>query len=552
MEPEQSPISPFISPFSHSRSNSLAILHLSRDQQVPIQLFDQQNKESQSLELSSDQAERANITNTRFGSFPHSTLVDVPWGTQVLASKVDTGSWGKRGRKRKHDDALPTPSDSSAPACTDGAPLSHAQDQPAWQKGERHPRQHVAADSGFAHLVPPTPEVWTRALRHRTQVVYTPDYSYILERLRVRPGDRIIEAGAGSGSFTHAATRAVFNGYPSLQVLESNQEKKDVVMTDAEQTDVQQKEEGARKLKRYGKVYSFEFHEPRFVSLGKDIKDHGLQSIVHLTHRDVYEDGFCVEDALELTAPSANAIFLDLPAPWLALKHLIREPANPKIPQPTKDAPEDSNSNDTQSTNKQTEPQRPFRSPLDPHTTTRICTFSPCIEQAQRTITTMRSLGWVEIDMVEIMHKRLEIRRERVGLQEEGLRGVNPSPASVDEALRRLQEIDGRQKAFHEQQATDAQGGGGVGKGDDAKTGALGSISKAERLRMIKEAEGKRKLYKEGRLVHRTEPELKTHTSYLVFAVLPRLWTKEDEEACRRRWPVTAENMVVESKKKKG
>ena len=40
-----------------------------------------------------------------------------------------------------------------------------------------------------------------------------------------------------------------------------------------------------------------------------------------------------------------------------------------------------------------------------------------------------------------------------------------------------------------------------------------------------------RKVYKEGRLVHRTEPDLKTHTSYLVFAVLPREWTDKDEAA---------------------
>ena len=36
--------------------------------------------------------------------------------------------------------------------------------------------------------------------------------------------------------------------------------------------------------------------------------------------------------------------------------------------------------------------------------------------------------------------------------------------------------------------------------------------------------------------MHRTEPELKTHTSYLVFAVLPRPWTKEDEEKARRKY----------------
>ena len=36
--------------------------------------------------------------------------------------------------------------------------------------------------------------------------------------------------------------------------------------------------------------------------------------------------------------------------------------------------------------------------------------------------------------------------------------------------------------------------------------------------------------------MHRTEPELKTHTSYLVFAVLPRAWSAEDEAAALARW----------------
>jgi len=38
-------------------------------------------------------------------------------------------------------------------------------------------------------------------------------------------------------------------------------------------------------------------------------------------------------------------------------------------------------------------------------------------------------------------------------------------------------------------------------------------------------------------LIHRSEPELKTHTSYLVFAILPRDWTEEDEQKCRQKWP---------------
>ena len=49
------------------------------------------------------------------------------------------------------------------------------------------------------HILQPTPESWTYSLDHRTQVVYTPDYSYVLQRMNVKPGDTLIEAGAGSG-----------------------------------------------------------------------------------------------------------------------------------------------------------------------------------------------------------------------------------------------------------------------------------------------------------------------------------------------------------------
>ncbi|KAI9779656.1 MAG: tRNA (adenine-N(1)-)-methyltransferase catalytic subunit trm61, partial [Peltula sp. TS41687] len=46
------------------------------------------------------------------------------------------------------------------------------------------------------------------------------------------------------------------------------------------------------------------------------------------------------------------------------------------------------------------------------------------------------------------------------------------------------------------------------------------------------------KHFNEGRLVHRSEPEIRAHTSYLVFAVLPRQWTAEDEEKAATQWPV--------------
>ena len=122
--------SPFLDAGAAASIGSLAILHLKRDQLIPLIL---------KSNADDGYAEGA-VTNTRFGSFPHSTLKDVPWGTQVRASKVDTGSRGRGGAKRKIDDTEP-------------------------------PKEAIQAGTGFVHLLPPTPESWTISLPHRTQVV---------------------------------------------------------------------------------------------------------------------------------------------------------------------------------------------------------------------------------------------------------------------------------------------------------------------------------------------------------------------------------------------
>ena len=49
--------------------------------------------------------------------------------------------------------------------------------------------------SGWAHVLRPTPELWTSTLPHRTQIIYTPDISMILFQLELRPGSIILEAG---------------------------------------------------------------------------------------------------------------------------------------------------------------------------------------------------------------------------------------------------------------------------------------------------------------------------------------------------------------------
>src|SRR5215469_2218439 len=255
--------SPFLCPGIQTEDGNLALIALSRQSTIPALL--------RAANASNPTDE---ITNTRFGSFPHSTLLGGHWGYQVKASKIDARD-KRRGRKRKREE-----DDTSA--------ATPAEDE----DGIETPAFEAAA-SGFAHILPPTPELWTASLPHRTQVVYTPDYSYILQRLRVRPGSTIIEAGAGSGSFTHAAARAVFDGYPKST------------------TEVQISNGKSDSIKHIGKVYSFEYHELRFQQLKQEIKDHGLDGIVQITHRDVYEDGFLLPDG---SSPQATAVFLDLPA----------------------------------------------------------------------------------------------------------------------------------------------------------------------------------------------------------------------------------------------
>lgn len=503
--------SPFLDPGTHASAHSLGILQLRRDQLIPAVL---------SPDADLDYAE-GRVENTRFGSFPHSTLVGQPWGTQILASIVDTGSRGKTKKRKRgaKDTGEEAPAEASEAVKKDIV-------------------KAATASSGFAHLIPPTPETWTLSLPHRTQVVYTPDYSYILQKLRVRPGDHIIEAGAGSGSFTHAAVRAVYNGYPGVEDPLSE--------AGAEADAVGVSKQKKKRRRRHGGVYSFEYHEPRANQLKVEIKEHRLDSLVTVTHRDVYGEGFCLSDD---SGPDADVIFLDLPAPWQALKHLTRSPPSTTALKAVSSDPSTPDTDHEPTAAPTSEPTKPFRSPLNPNNTVRICTFSPCIEQVTKTVSALRTLGWLDISMVEIAAKRLEVRRERVGLQEEGVRGGNASAATVSEAVQRLRDVEGRAAIFHGLQkekqeevmrrAEARKRGENPGpKEGSKKKGKMDGVppSKQDRLDKTKKELESRTLFKEGRLVHRTEPELKTHTSYLVFAVLPRAWTAEEEGNARKKW----------------
>ena len=53
----------------------------------------------------------------------------------------------------------------------------------------------VDCPKGWVYPLQPTPELWTLALPHRTQILYTPDISMVVLQLDLKPGSVVVEAG---------------------------------------------------------------------------------------------------------------------------------------------------------------------------------------------------------------------------------------------------------------------------------------------------------------------------------------------------------------------
>lgn len=174
-------------------------------------------------------------------------------------------------------------------------------------------------------LLRPTPELWTRSLPHRTQILYSADISLIIQFLRIQEGSVVIESGTGSGSMTHALSKAVGST---------------------------------------GKVYTFEYHAGRAEQAKQEFFAHNLDNVV-LHHMDVCKQGFT-------QGLNADSIFLDLPEPWAVI---------PFLKQSIKDS----------------------------RGTVRICCFSPCIEQVQKTCKELRQNGWNDIEIYETLLRNVEV-----------------------------------------------------------------------------------------------------------------------------------------------
>ncbi len=117
-------------------------------------------------------------------------------------------------------------------------------------------------------ILKPTLHDLLKNVERRTQIIYPKDIGYLLLKLGIGPGSRVIEAGSGSGSLTMAL--AWFAGSE-------------------------------------GKVYTYENREEFYRLCQKNLSQVGLGQNVEACQRDISE-GFGIENA--------DTCFLDVRTPW--------------------------------------------------------------------------------------------------------------------------------------------------------------------------------------------------------------------------------------------
>lgn len=214
--------------------------------------------------------ERGKTFGNRFGTFHHADLIGIPYGSRVRA----------RGK---------------------------------------------GSNQGWVVLLPFASDLWTNALRHRTQILYLADIAFTLFMLDLKPGDVVFESGTGSGSLTTALATAI---------------------------------------RPHGHVHTFEFNAERVKKAREDFSNNHLSDFITVRERDVCRDGF------PLVEGGANAVFLDLPSPWTVI---------------------------------------PSAKAALLHQG-RLCSFSPCIEQVQRTCLELDRQGFEEIVTIEILLRSFEVQ----------------------------------------------------------------------------------------------------------------------------------------------
>lgn len=259
---------------------------------------------------------------------------------------------------------------------------------------------------GFVYLLAPTPELWTLALPHRTQILYVADISFVVSFLELKPGSVVLESGTGSGSLTHSLARAVS---PT------------------------------------GHVHTFDFHEQRADAAREDFVRNGVAAVVTVKVRDIQGEGFPEE-----LAGVVDGVFLDLPQPWLAIPSVVKSLRSDGL----------------------------------------VCSFSPCIEQVQRTCEVLSTEQFADIRTFEVLLRSYEVRHENLS-------------TSFDCSEQTWLKESMKSPPHKRQRAGDVEEKDGAGDTNGAANPNLGSKVLVRQPRPV---------------IARPYPETKGHTGYLTFA----------------------------------
>ncbi|XP_061889811.1 tRNA (adenine(58)-N(1))-methyltransferase catalytic subunit TRMT61A [Entelurus aequoreus] len=133
-----------------------------------------------------------------------------------------------------------------------------------------------------------------------------------------------------------------------------------------------------------GHLHTVEFHQQRAETAAEEFREHRVDHLVTVRNQDVCKEGFGVTGV-------ADAVFLDIPSPWEAVGHA--------------------------------------KAAMKRHGG-RVCSFSPCIEQVQKTCQALAEHGFQEVTTVEVLLRSHDVRSVSLPLPDFG----QDSPAREKEA----------------------------------------------------------------------------------------------------------------------
>lgn len=125
-----------------------------------------------------------------------------------------------------------------------------------------------------------------------------------------------------------------------------------------------------RACRPHGTLYTFDIDQKRVDDAAKEFKEHGFGDQVKVTHRDICSDGFGEE-----LIGKVDACMLDIPRTWDAIEHAhkILKPGG-----------------------------------------SRLCTFSPCIEQVQQNVNKMIELKMKDIITLETLIRSYDVKVQQL------------------------------------------------------------------------------------------------------------------------------------------